>query len=55
MENDIVVFWHEKGGKKSELFNYAELIDITINAPDLLVQPNSYTEDKSAHAIMVKK
>jgi hypothetical protein len=55
MENGIVVFWEEKGEKKSESFNYAELIDMKINALDLLERPKSYKVDKTAHQISVKK
>jgi hypothetical protein len=55
MENGIVVFWDEKGEKKYESFNYSELIDMKINALDLLDRPKSYKVDKSAHAIIVKK
>lgn len=55
MENGIVVFWEENGAKKSESFNYQELIDMRINALDLLDRPKSYTVDKAAHTIVVKK
>jgi hypothetical protein len=55
MENGIVVFWEEKGEKKNESFNYAELIDMRINALDLLDQPKSYKVDKAAHRIISKK
>ena len=54
MENGIVVFWEEKGEKKYESFNYQELIDMKINASDLLNQPKLYKVDKSAHAIVSK-
>ncbi|MFA4876762.1 MAG: hypothetical protein WC586_05070 [Methanoregula sp.] len=55
MENGIVVFWEEKGEKKNESFNYSELIDMKINALDLLDQPKSYKVDKDAHKLIVKK
>lgn len=55
MENGVVVFWEEKGEKKYESFNYSELIDMKINALDLLDSPKSYKVDKSAHAIIPKK
>jgi len=55
MENGIVVFWEEKDGKKYESFNYEELIDMKINALDLLDRPKSYKVDKAAHAIIAKK
>jgi hypothetical protein len=55
MENGIVVFWDEKGEKKNESFNYSELIDMKINALDLLDRPKSYKVDKEAHKLIVKK
>ena len=55
MENGIVVFWEEKGEKKNESFNYAELVDMKINALDLLDHPKSYKVDMAAHAIISKK
>jgi hypothetical protein len=55
MENGIVVFWDEKGEKKYESFNYAELVDMKINALDLLDRPKSYKVDKAAHKIIVQK
>lgn len=55
MENGIVVFWNEKGEKKDESFNYEELVDMKINALDLLDRPKSYKVDKAAHKLIVKK
>jgi hypothetical protein len=55
MENGIVVFWDEKGEKKDESFNYQELIDMKINALDLLDRPKSYKIDKAAHKLIIKK
>jgi len=55
MENGIVVFWEELGEKKSESFNYAELVDMKINALDLLERPKVYKVDKDAHKLIVKK
>jgi hypothetical protein len=55
MENGIVVFWEEKGEKKYESFNYAELVDMKINALDLLDRPKSYKVDKAAHTLISKK
>jgi hypothetical protein len=55
MENGIVVFWDESGGKKFESFNYSELIDMKINALDLLDRPKSYQVDKDAHTLVWKK
>ena len=55
MENGIVVFWTEKDVKKNESFNYSELIDMKINALDLLERPKSYKVDTAAHKLIVKK
>jgi hypothetical protein len=55
MENGIVVFFEEKGVKKDESFNYSELIDMKINALDLLDRPKSYKVDKEAHLIVSQK
>jgi hypothetical protein len=55
MENGIVVFWEEDGEKTYESFNYIELIDMKINALDLLERPKSYKVDKDAHTLIVKK
>ena len=55
MENGIVVFWEDKGEKRSESFNYAELIDMKINALDLLSHPKSYKVDTAGHVIISKK
>jgi hypothetical protein len=55
MENGIVVFFEEKGGKKDESFNYGELIDMKINALDLIENPKGYKIDKAAHQLVMKK
>jgi hypothetical protein len=55
MENGIVVFWDEKGEKKNESFNYSELIDMKINALDLLDRPKSYKVDKAAPLVVSQK
>ena len=55
MENGIVVFFMEKEEKKYESFNYSELIDMKINALDLLDRPKSYKVDVSGHKLIVKK
>jgi len=55
MENGIVVFWEEKGEKSYESFNYSELVDMKINALDLLERPKSYKVDAKAHTIIVRK
>jgi hypothetical protein len=55
MENGIVVFWMEKEEKKYESFNYSELVEIKINALDLLDSPKSYKVDVPGHKLTVKK
>jgi hypothetical protein len=55
MENGIVVFWDEKVEKKYESFNYQELIDMKINALDLLDRPKSYKVDSDKHQLISKK
>ncbi len=55
MENGIVVFWDGKGEKKYESFNYSELIDMKVNALDLLARPKSYKIDMDAHTLVSKK
>ncbi len=55
MENGIVVFWAEGGTMKNESFNFQELIDMKINALDLLDRPGWYRLDKAAHTLIAKK
>jgi hypothetical protein len=55
MENGIVVSWDEAGKKKFESFNYQELLDMKINALDLLDRPMSYKVDMKARLIVSKK
>jgi len=55
MENGIVVFWDESGEQRYESFNYGELVDMKINALDLLERPKSYMVDKDKHQLIVKK
>ena len=55
MENGVVVFWEEKGEQKSDSFNYSELIDMKINALDLLDRPKSYKVYTAARLIISQK
>jgi hypothetical protein len=55
MENGIVVFWLEGIEKKYDSFTYSELIDMKINALDLLEDPTAYSVDVDAHKIISKK
>jgi hypothetical protein len=54
MENGIVVFYQQKGEKKFESFNYQELIDLKINALDLLDHPHRYSVDIELHKVYAK-
>ena len=42
MENGVAVYYLEGNEKKLESFNYSELIDLKINALDLLDNPKAY-------------
>lgn len=55
MENGIVVFWEEQGGNEYDSFNYGELVDMKINALDLLDDPTAYEIDIENHRISIKK
>jgi hypothetical protein len=55
MENGIVVFWNEKGEKKYDSFNYSELVDMKINALDILEHPKGYKVDAENHKLIMKK
>jgi hypothetical protein len=54
MENGIVVFYQQKGEKKNESFNYQELIDLKINALNLLEHPHRYSVDSEIHKVYAK-
>jgi len=45
MENGIACYYGEKGKEEFETFNYSELIDMKINALDLLNDPRNYAVD----------
>jgi hypothetical protein len=51
-ENGIVVEFREGPGYKIEPFTYAELIDLRINALDLLEHPQNYALDREARKIV---
>lgn len=55
MENGIVVFWLEGNDRRWDSFNFQELIDMKVNAMDLLDHPSSYEVDPTAHKLVVKK
>jgi hypothetical protein len=55
-ETGIEVSWKEAGSTRSRLFSYAELIDLRINAYDLLDHPQAYEIDEggvSLHATVL--
>jgi hypothetical protein len=55
MENGVAVYYNEGGQEKFESFNYSELIDLRINALDLLDDPKNYSVDKTGHKLIMKK
>jgi hypothetical protein len=55
MENGIAVYYMEGNDLKPESFNYSELIDLKINALDLLKDPKNYQVDLEKHQIVMKK
>jgi hypothetical protein len=55
MENGIAVYYDEGGEKKLESFNFQELIDLQINALDLLNDHRNYAVDPKAHTLKMKK
>jgi hypothetical protein len=55
MENGIVVFWLDGNDRKWDSFNFEELIEMKINALDLLDRPGSYQIDSAGHKLVVKK
>ena len=55
MGDGILVSWDENGMNRYESYNFQELIDMKINALDLLDRPMSYRIDNAAHTIVSKK
>jgi len=54
MENGIVVF-RDEAEQNYESFSYEELVDMKVNALDLLASPKSYKVDKVARQRVMKK
>jgi len=50
-QNGIQVFWTEEGKELTDFFPYEELIDLKINALDLLNNPSIYRIDAKNHKI----
>ena len=55
MENGIALYYGALGGREFESFNYSELIDMKINALDLLNNPKDYILDKETHQVKIRK
>jgi len=55
MGNDIMVSFEVDGKNLFEAFNFQDLINMKINASDLLDRPMSYQIDQVAHKIVSKK
>ena len=55
MENGVAVYSMEGNELKQESFNYSELIDLKINALDLLENPKAYQVDLEKHRVVMKK
>lgn len=55
MENGIAVYYKAGSGEKFESFNYSELIDMKINALDLLQDSKNYAVDTDKHRLVMKK
>jgi hypothetical protein len=48
----IDIFWQEGEIKRRDFFSFSELIDLRINAVDLLDHPNLYMIDGENHRIV---
>ncbi len=55
MENGVAVYYMEGNEIKQESFNYSELIDLKINALDLLKDSKAYQVDLEKHRVAMKK
>lgn len=55
MENGVACYYGTTGQEKFESFTYSELIDMKINALDLLQDPKNYAVDTANHKVMMKK
>jgi len=53
-ETGIDIVWQKGKETKSIFFSYAELIDLKINALDLLEHPKRYLLDVDKHKIVMK-
>jgi hypothetical protein len=55
MENGIACYYGESGLEEMESYTYSELIDMKINALDLLEDPKNYGIDEKTRNIVMKK
>jgi hypothetical protein len=55
MGDGIIISWEENDRNQYETYRFEELIDMKINALDLLDRPMSYRVDNAAHRIVSKK
>jgi len=55
MGNDIMISFEVNGKNQFEAFGFQDLVDMKINALDLLDRPMSYKIDPAAHTIVSKK
>jgi hypothetical protein len=55
MENGVACYYGATGQEKFESFTYSELIDMKINALDLLEDPKNYAVDTASHKLVMKK
>mgnify|MGYP001245914698 CR=1 FL=1 len=54
MENGVACYYGTTG-QEFESFTYSELIDLKINALDLLDDPKNYAVDTEKHTLVMKK
>ncbi len=50
-QNGVQVLWTEEGTEMSGFFPYEELVEMKINALDLLNKPKNYRVDGGRHVI----
>lgn len=55
MENGVACYYDKNGKREFDSFNYQELIDMKINALDLLKDPKNYAVDPVGHRVVMKK
>jgi len=55
MDDSIIVVWNESGQIKDRSFTYQELIDMKINADDLLDRPMLYKIDMELNKYVLKR